>query len=468
MKKCIGMLIIAGMCGSAAASVVTSATFVAASGYTGDSLDLFQGATITASSPTNTQFLLFDVRDIFSAGNPFKQEDVVFADTNGAVHHVEFNIDQPKGLRRINVVLINDNEAGDFSQQRSLINIKAYSRDTAGTFSGSDMVADVDVEENYTEAYGNSHIRVEIVFPVAVTGQYFRLEFEQPDQPWKYAPRVHEVDGYDWVFETGGVGTASYLSGDPLDDFQGATVTSNTATYPVPLSAPVADLFTAESPVTSDDYLIFSDTVGSAGVVDFNISDPRTVTNMTFTLSNDDPPTGGPHSRAVNYIKISASLSSGDVADHPIIAIIVDPDYQTAYSATNQTEFSIDFPAPVNAQYFRAEFGFHSIGARVKEIDGYGPVYVEPVFPATILSVESVSSSVLKMVIDAPGTKTKYTPEATTDLISVAGTPVAHSDSMGGPFVISNLDLSASEGTNEVIYVESDSANKFYTIEYAN
>jgi len=466
MKKYIGMLIIAGLCGSASAAVVTTSV-VSPSGVVGDTTDLFQNATVTASSPTNTQFLLFDVRDLFTAGNAVMQNDVVFADTNGTVHFVEFNTAQSVSVRRLRVLLSNDNENGDFSQQRSLINFKFYVRDTTGAFTVTELAADVNIEENYTAAYGGSTITAEVIFPSATTGQYFRVEFEQPVRPWEYAPRVVEVDALDWAFEEVGVGTASFGAGDPLDDFQLATVTSNTATYPVPTSAPIADLFTAESPITSDWNVIFADGVGSFGIVDFNISEPRSVTNMTFLLRNDDDPAvGGPHNRATSYIKIYASLFPGDVLDHIVVATLVDPDYQVAYSATNQTKFSIDFVAPVNAQYFRAEIGFFTSGSRIGEIDGYGAPYTPP--PATIISLTPVSSTVLKMVVDAPGSAAQYAPKATTDLISVAPSAVAHSDNMAGPFTIANLGISASEGTNKVIYVEADAANKFYSIEYGN
>ena len=196
MKKFIGMLIIVGLCGSASAAVVTTATIMGGRGL-GGSTDLFQNATVTASSPTNTQFLFFDVRDIFTEGSPVMQDDVVFADTNGTVHHVEFNTANALSLRRVKVVLANDNEAGEFSQQRSLINFKFYARDTAGAFTVTELVADIDVEENYTAAYGSSTINAEVTFPSAISSQYFRLEFEQPVRPWEYAPRVLEVDAFD-------------------------------------------------------------------------------------------------------------------------------------------------------------------------------------------------------------------------------------------------------------------------------
>jgi len=473
MKKYIGMLIIAGLCSSASAVVVTNATFEATPGASGSTVDLFQNATVTASSKTNEQFALFDIRNLFTSGSPVanefgqSHEDVVFADTNGLVHHVEFEIAEVQTIRRLQFVLINDGESPpeppSFPEARALVNIKVFARGTAGAFSPSELIADVDVEKTYTASYGGPNITAEIVLPAGTTGQYFRCEFTQPDIPKQYAPRVHEVDAFNWVLEDGGVGTAEFGPGDPSDDLQFATVTAASLTHAAFASSrDINDTFTSGTPILSDDPIVFTDG-GSSVFLDFNIPSPRTLTNMTFTLQNDP---GG--ARGATYIRLFASLSPGDVMDNPIIGYNVDPDYENAYSATNRISYSIDLPIPVNAQYLSVEIGHTGSTPWLVEIDGYGPVYVEPVFPATIISLTPVSSSVFKMVIDAPGTKTKYSPQATTDLISVAGTPVKHSDNAGGPFELNTLDVSASEGTNEVIYVEADTANKFYSIEYAN
>lgn len=474
MRKYIGMLIIAGLCSSASAAVVTNAIFTATPGASGSTADLFQNATVTASSATNTQFAIFDVRNIFTSGNPvenefgYANEDVVFADTNGLVHHVEFELGAVATIRRLSFVLINDGEnppnPPSFPEARALVNIKVYASGSPVTFSASDLILDVDVEPTYTASYGGPNITVESILPAGTTGQYFRAEFTQPDIPKQYAPRVHEMDAFNWILEDGGVGTAEFGPGDPNDDLQNATVTAASPTHAAFASSrDINDTFTSGTPILSDEAIVFTDG-GTSVFLDFNIPAPRTLTNMTFNLQSDG---GLTLARAATYVRVFASLSPGDVMDNPILSYNIDPDYATAYSATNRISYSVDFPFPVNAQFLSVEIGHQGSTPWLVEIDGYGPLYIEPVFPASIISLTPVSSSVLKLVIDAPGTKAKYSPEATTALVS-AGTPVAHSDNMGGPFAITNLDVSGAEGTNEVIYVEADAANKFFTIEYTN
>ena len=85
--------------------------------------------------------------------------------------------------------------------------------------------------------------------------------------------------------------------------------------------------------------------------------------------------------------------------------------------------------------------------------------------PATILGLTPVSDGVMKMVIDAPGPAIFYYPKATTNLRTVPWAGVAHSDNPEGPFdTITNLSVSAEEGGNRVIYVESTEATKFFGI----
>ena len=94
-----------------------------------------------------------------------------------------------------------------------------------------------------------------------------------------------------------------------------------------------------------------------------------------------------------------------------------------------------------------------------------GRVEDVPYVPATILGLTPVSDGVMKMVIDAPGPAIFYYPKATTNLRTVPWAGVAHSDNPEGPFdTVTNLSVSAVEGGNRVIYLESTEATKFFGI----
>ena len=83
--------------------------------------------------------------------------------------------------------------------------------------------------------------------------------------------------------------------------------------------------------------------------------------------------------------------------------------------------------------------------------------------PATIVSWSTVSDSVMKLVIDAPWAADLYYPKATTNL-NTPWAAVSHSDDGVHDFVVTNLSYSTAEGTNEVIYVETTNAIKFFGI----
>lgn len=88
----------------------------------------------------------------------------------------------------------------------------------------------------------------------------------------------------------------------------------------------------------------------------------------------------------------------------------------------------------------------------------------EPIFDPEILSWSVYSTGVMKMVVNAPSTASRYSLQATTDLAILPFTHVAHSDNGVMPFVVTNLAYSTAEGTNEVIYVETAGPKKFFKI----
>ena len=90
-----------------------------------------------------------------------------------------------------------------------------------------------------------------------------------------------------------------------------------------------------------------------------------------------------------------------------------------------------------------------------------GRVEDAPLIPATILSWNFVSDSVMKLVIDAPSASVLYYPKGSANL-TLGFSGVAHSDNAGGPFVVTNLSYSAVEGDNKAIYVETTEVAKFF------
>ena len=86
--------------------------------------------------------------------------------------------------------------------------------------------------------------------------------------------------------------------------------------------------------------------------------------------------------------------------------------------------------------------------------------------PSTILGISS-TNGVMKIVIDAPGFGHAYWPKATADLVAGSWAGVAHSLDGAPPWYVTNLSYVVEydeSGTNEVIYVQSSDAVKFFGI----
>ena len=76
-----------------------------------------------------------------------------------------------------------------------------------------------------------------------------------------------------------------------------------------------------------------------------------------------------PGDRSLSQIRVFTGTSP-EIADLLIADITVDPEYTTAYGAT---EITVSIDVTVNAQYFRVEFTEFddTKGVRVLEIDGF-------------------------------------------------------------------------------------------------
>ncbi|MCF7816376.1 MAG: hypothetical protein K9M54_00710 [Kiritimatiellales bacterium] len=92
------------------------------------------------------------------------------------------------------------------------------------------------------------------------------------------------------------------------------------------------------------------------------------------------------------------------------------------------------------------------------------PVPPGPITPATIVGWSVFSTNVMRMVVDAPDSATNYYPKTISDLVNGTWTNVAHSIDGSDPFIVTNLSYSTADGSNEVIYVQADSAAGFFGI----
>ncbi len=89
-----------------------------------------------------------------------------------------------------------------------------------------------------------------------------------------------------------------------------------------------------------------------------------------------------------------------------------------------------------------------------------------PSGPSRIIDWTRLPGNLMKMVVDAPGRTKDYYPKATSDLLAGGWEGVPHSDDGVHDFIVTNLDYSTvdASGTNEVIYVQSSDARKFFRI----
>lgn len=477
MKKYIGLFVAAGLCGSAAAQVVTTATItpshiggVEIGGVEGLNYDLFDGTvTVTDHSP------LHPATDPVGPDNWFISPNeetpgapvpglLVFADTN-LPNFIEFNTAEEVTLGTMVFYLSGDgNSDGSGYEGRSLSNLVV----SAGTASNALVeVADIAVNPDYDGTYGTPWIKVEVDFPAPVTAKYFRIDIEQPDigaarPTWDWnGPRIREIDAYGTNVVTSATLTAKNVEGESIegaagDDFEGAAITTNSALHPI--SNYPQDWFI--SPNSTE--LLFDDNAGTK-FIEFNTPDALELSNVVVSISADNNEFGL-EGRAVSGIRILSGLSPETVTNN-VVAFITFPGEYTDNYGSNWLEVNIAFASgQAIGKYFRMEFDQFGSGARIREIDGYGTPYVEPIFDPEILDWSVYSNGVMRMVVNAPSTANRYSVQATTDLAILPFSNVAHSDNGVNPFVATNLAYSTAEGTNKVIYVETAGSAKFFKI----
>jgi len=161
---------------------------------------------------------------------------------------------------------------------------------------------------------------------------------------------------------------AESSAGNSGDLFQGATVTTNSTLHPAGFVA--TDLFSRGMPSFAEDVVFADETGDPMSFVEFNVSSAVSLTNIVVGLANDHVPGDDNDGRTLDCIKVYASISPGSVQDNLIAEIAVDPEYTTAYGAS-QVRVKIDLD--VSAKYFRFEFTEpRDHGVRIFEIDGFG------------------------------------------------------------------------------------------------
>lgn len=200
MNKYIGMfIVVAALCGSGFADVVTSGTFTGGTtSFDGVSDDLFQNASITANTAAHP---VRNIADIFSQGSPVVAEDMIFDDGNGTLlSFVDFNISSAVNLTNITIGLRNDPTTNPLTNKgRAITNVKLYAASASGAVLDG-LIANVDVDPDYKTAYGGDR-NLELVIEnlTASNVQFFRLEFTEFNPGSNAGARVVEVDGFGSV-----------------------------------------------------------------------------------------------------------------------------------------------------------------------------------------------------------------------------------------------------------------------------
>jgi len=215
MKKYIGMFIIAAVCGSSIADVVTTATFTGRGlvPALGDATDAFQNATITGGSAVHG--VTPDPVDMFTSGSPVNFEDVLFADLTGQwVPSVEFSIASPIQLGNLKILLNNDGGAGPV-YGRTTVGVWVFASSTPGVFGASELIAEFLYSGDYSSLTGGDHgMEVSIDFTTAPVAEYYRVAFYAGDPD--VGARVIEIDGYEAIPEPATLGLVALFGGGVL------------------------------------------------------------------------------------------------------------------------------------------------------------------------------------------------------------------------------------------------------------
>ena len=209
LKTFLSRMLFCVIVANAAFSNTVLAATIAAKSAIGNPSDLFQvlaQPSITADTGVMNP-LGYYIEDLFSVYAPTGREDVVFLDANGSnISSIDFHLQDPVNLTQLVVGLANDHVTGPDNDNRTCSNIKVYASLSLGTLM-DEVVADIAIDPEYTDAYGGSQIVVDI--PLDVEARYFHLEFLEPRNS---GVRVFEIDGYGDVLYSDPTLPATILS----------------------------------------------------------------------------------------------------------------------------------------------------------------------------------------------------------------------------------------------------------------
>lgn len=177
-----------------------------------DAFDISQGTKIIRHSPAHDAFRCENMlggtnRPVPPGGRelqgiPPQNDDLVFTDSSGPIHFVEFETAKPIKLRRL--VLITNHDGNDYSN-RGFKRFTLYVQDPKSkrfdqvvfVLRPGNPYASTQASENMVVRRGkDSELSISATFP-PVKGQVFRAEFEEVGGSIIRGPRVTELDGFE-------------------------------------------------------------------------------------------------------------------------------------------------------------------------------------------------------------------------------------------------------------------------------
>ncbi len=159
--------------------------------------DLFQNATVTASSsrlatPTaddTTPSGIFGGTGNFGSGITYFNGGV----STVPVHFIEFNTSAPITFSQIRLFVREEGTADPATSYRSISRYTLFASSSPGSFTNSNIVSTSTINPDYSGTYGNFQITITDTFNAYTTAQYFRLNLNSADS---FGATVIELDAF--------------------------------------------------------------------------------------------------------------------------------------------------------------------------------------------------------------------------------------------------------------------------------
>jgi len=164
------------------------------------------------------------------------------------------------------------------------------------------------------------------------------------------------------IATTATIGASGNPDGSSIDEFEGATITANSALHSASISAGMdgSDWFTSPNAVGET---LFADGAGMR-FIDFNIAEAVDLASLVVSLASPDL-----DNRSISNVKLYAGASPEVMMETLVADVAVNPNYEAAYgSIFANVNIALE---SVEGPYFRIEFEQPIGGARVSEIDGF-------------------------------------------------------------------------------------------------